>query len=177
MKIIGFTYLDGKAQMVLRADSCLLNGKKPFFLPETSKDVRAHRCVVLRVSRLGKNIKAKFATRYYDAWAPGLDIIAYDLLQEARRQGDSWTSAIAFDYALPLGEFSPCDESGMTEEAICNMLCIYPNEAIAQVSSLMTIRQGDLLYIDYADEAIALQRDNVINGPTGHEDKFYCKIK
>lgn len=173
MKIIGFTYLDGRAEMVLRADSCLLNGGKPFFLPEGTEDVRATRCVILRVSRLGKNIQAKFASRYYDAWAPGLDIIAYDLLAQARAEGRSWTEAIATDYSLPLGEWNVNEDENVNVDS----LCISPAEAIEQVSRVMTIRQGDLIYIDTTEPAHALQRDEVITGPEGMEERLYCKIK
>lgn len=181
MKIIGFTYLDGRAEMVLRADSCLLNGGKPFFLPEGTEDVRATRCVILRVSRLGKNIQAKFASRYYDAWAPGLDIIAYDLLTRARAEGRSWTEAIASDYSLPLGEWGKNENENADENADVDVnvdsLCISPAEAIEQVSRVMTIRQGDLIYIDTTEPAHTLQRDEVITGPEGMEERLYCKIK
>lgn len=173
MKIIGFTYLDGQAEMVLRADSCMLNGGKPFFmLDEASADMRANRCVILRVSRLGKSIQPKFAARYYDAWAPGLDIMDYAQLQEARAQGHSWTQAIAFDYSLPLGEYSTTLLDCPTDQ-----LCIPIEEAIACISRLMTIRQGDLIYIDYCAQAQPIIREQVITGPDGHEDKLYCKIK
>mgnify|MGYP003301969504 CR=1 FL=1 len=173
MKIIGFTYIDGRAELVLRADSCLLNGKKPFFIPDGSQDVRANRAVILRVSRLGKNIQQKFANRYYDAWAPGLDIIAWDKLEQARANGRSWTEAIAFDYSLPLGDWLSEEELGIWSE----QLCISPAKAIEQASRLMTIRQGDLIYIDYAQHGVQIQREDIIEGPAGLEDKLYCKIK
>ena len=171
MKIIGFTYLDGQAEMMLRCDSCLLNGGKPFFMPEEGADMRATRCIVLRVSRLGKGIQAKFANRYYDAWAPGLDIIDHARLAEARANSHSWTEAIAADYSLPLGEWT---ESQPLPDA---PYCLSAAEAIERISRVMTIRQGDLIYIDYAEEATPLVREQVITGPQGQEDKLYCKIK
>lgn len=173
MKIIGFTYIDERAELVLRADSCLLNGKKPFFIPDGSQDVRANRAIILRVSRLGKNIQPKFANRYYDAWAPGLDIIAWDKLEQARANGTSWTEAIAFDYSLPLGDWLKEEDYAIESE----QLCISPAEAIARVSQLMTIRQGDLIYIDYAQNGTQIQKEEIIEGPSGLEDKLYCKIK
>lgn len=171
MKIIGFTYLDGKAEMTLRCDSCLLNGGKPYFLEQEASDIRATRCIVLRVSRLGKGIRAKFANRYYDAWTPGLDIIDYTRLEAARQNHSSWTEAIAGDYSLPIGEWIAVGDRGDSE------LCITPAEAIERISAVMTIRQGDLVYIDYAEEATPLVREQVITGPQGQEDKLYCKIK
>ena len=100
MKIIGFSEINGAVQMVLKCDSSMLVNRKPFFIPDWSEDVRVTPCVVLRVSRLGKNIGAKFAMRYYDAVAPAFNIHAADILA----QGD-WVKAWGFDYALPLGSF------------------------------------------------------------------------
>ena len=64
MKIIGFIGIDGAVEMVLKGDSCLLNNRKPFFLPEQGAGIRMTPCIVLRVSRLGKHIAPKFASRY-----------------------------------------------------------------------------------------------------------------
>ena len=100
MKIIGFSEINGAVQMVLKCDSSMLVNRKPFFIPDWSEDVRVIPCVVLRVSRLGKNIGTKFATRYYDAVAPAFNIYAADVLAT----GD-WVKAWGFDYALPLGSF------------------------------------------------------------------------
>ena len=61
MKIIGFIYHPHAGQesnrsweIVLKGDSCLLNGRKPFFMPEGATEIGATECVILRVSRLGK---------------------------------------------------------------------------------------------------------------------------
>ena len=92
MKIVGFSQIDADNKMVLKGDSSLLVNRKPFFVPDWSDDVRMTPCVVLRVSRMGKNIASRFASRYYDAVAPGLNMQAADLLA----QGD-WTMGWAFD--------------------------------------------------------------------------------
>ena len=82
MKIIGFIYRDGKAEMVLKGDSCLLNGRKPFFVPDWTSEVGVTDCIILRVCRLGKEIAPKFADRYYDAIAPGADFIGQKTHQD-----------------------------------------------------------------------------------------------
>ncbi len=175
MKIIGFTKIDGTLQMVLKSDSCLLVNRKPFFTPDNAEDLRMSRCVVLRVSRLGKSIEPRFASRYYDAMALGIDFVAWDKLSEARQKGNSWTEAIDFDYSLAVGEWietGDCASAKLSEG-----LVISPEEAVAQVSRLMTIRQGDLIYIDMNAPARRVEREEVIEGTEGVEDKLYCKIK
>ena len=168
MKIIGFSYIDGTCQMVLKGDSCLLVNRKPFFTPDWTNDVRVNRCVVLRVSRLGKGIAARFAGRYYDAIAEGLDFVAWDKLQEAREKGGSWTEAMCFDYSLAVGTWRDDERLEISDER----LVVPINEAIARVSNVMTIRQGDLIYIPYKDAAREVERDEVIEG-----EGLYCKIK
>ena len=105
MKIIGFVYRDGKSEMVLKGDSCMLNGRKPMFMPDRTQELGATECVILRVSRLGKEIAPRFASRYYDAVAPGADFIALDIAREAQANGRPWTKAIDFDYSLAVGEW------------------------------------------------------------------------
>ncbi len=150
----------------------MLVNRKPFFGPDDAQDLRMTPCVVLRVSRLGKSIERRFADRYYDAIAPGIDFVAWDKLNEARHNGGSWTEAIDFDYSLAIGEWMDKGE-GLTDEGLVVRL----EEAIEQVSRLMTIRQGDLIYIDENQAARRIERDEVIEGPSWAPDKLYCKIK
>ena len=174
MKIIGFANIEGKPQMVLKSDSCMLVNRKPFFTPDDAQDLRMTRCVVLRVSRLGKSIEQRFADRYYDAVAPGLDFVVWDKLEEARRNGSSWTEALDFDYSLAIGEWI---DKGERLKVKGERLLISPKEAIEQASRLMTIRQGDLIYIDTTESARRVERNEVIEGPEWAKDKLYCKIK
>ena len=174
MKIIGFANIEGKPQMVLKSDSCMLVNRKPFFTPDDAQDLRMTRCVVLRVSRLGKSIEQRFADRYYDAVAPGLDFVVWDKFEEARRNGSSWTEALDFDYSLAIGEWI---DKGERLKVKGERLLISPEEAIEQASRLMTIRQGDLIYIDTTESARRVERNEVIEGPEWAKDKLYCKIK
>ena len=103
MKIIGFIDYNGSAEMILKGDSCLLNGRKPMFIPDWTDDVNVTPCLILRVSRLGKEITLKYADRYYDATAPGADFVAMDKWREAIEAKRPWTKAFAFDYSLAIG--------------------------------------------------------------------------
>ena len=176
MKIIGFIYRDGKAEMVLKGDSCLLNGRKPFFVPDWTSEVGVTDCIILRVCRLGKEIAPKFADRYYDAIAPGADFIAMDRVQELQAAGRPWTSALAFDYSLAIGEWISNDE--MIATALLNdELIISPEEAIAQASKVMTIRQGDLIYIQVQQAPQPVQKEQILRKEIDGQEKLYCKIK
>ena len=114
---------------------------------------------------MGKNIGQKFASRYYDAVAPGLNICAADVL----KQGDN-VKAWAFDYSLPLGNFM--DLSQWQEETIMSF-----DEAIHRVSEIMTIRQGDLIFVDCNVASRPLVKEEVIVVNNDEQELLYCKIK
>lgn len=165
MKIICFSKIGDTIQMVLKGDSSLLVNRKPFFIPDWSTDVRMIPCVVLRVSRLGKNIGSRFANRYYDSMALGVNIIAADYVA----QGD-WVRGFAFDYSLPVGEFAPIEQP-------IEGLVLDINIAVEIASKVMTIRQGDLIVVDRDIAARALLPEEVIREEKDGKEVLYCKIK
>ena len=192
MKIIGFIYSeqehplssqpDSKGwNMVLKGDSCLLNGRKPLFVPDWTQELGVTECVILRVSRLGKEISLKFADRYYDAYASGADFIAMDKAREAQQEGRPWTESIAFDYSLAIGEFIvdslKLKEVGELKDESSSELILSPEEAIVEASRVMTIRQGDLIYIQYKQAPRPVQKEEIIRVEIYGEEKLYCKIK
>lgn len=166
MKIIVFAHIANRTEMVLSADSAMLVGKKPFFLPDDMGAIQAYECSIYRISRLGKHIAARYADRYYDAVANGIHFVATDMLDQAIREGRSWTSAIAYDMSLSIGDWQEAEG----EEA--NELFIRPEEAIEQASRCMTIRQGDLIAIYRQKAPLSVQPEQVIE-----RNGLYCKIK
>ena len=165
MKIICFSKIEGVTQMVLKGDSSMLVNRKPFFIPDWSTDVRMTPCVVVRVSRLGKNISARFANRYYDSMALGANIFAADYVA----QGD-WVRGFAFDYSLPVGEFVPVEEK--VEGLVIDM-----DMAVEMASKVMTLRQGDWIMIDRDMPSRKLQAEEVIREERDGKEVLYCKIK
>ena len=162
--------------MVLKGDSCLLNGRKPFFTPEGASEIGVTPCMILRVSRLGKEVAPKFANRYYDAVAPGADFIDLSKARAAQEAGRPWTRALAFDYSLAIGEWTNNDEMSATS-LLNDELIISPEEAVAQASKAMTIRQGDLIYIQSKQAPRTVQKEEIIRVEIDGEEKLYCKIK
>ena len=158
--------------MVLKGDSCLLNGRKPFFMPDWTNEIGVTPCLILRVSRLGKEIALEFADRYYDAVAPGEDFIALDKARELAAAGKPWTEALAFDYSLAIGDWT-MDNGQWTMDN----LVLTPQEAIVRASKVMTIRQGDMIYIQKACAPNPVQKEQILRIEVEGEEKLYCKIK
>ena len=184
MKIIGVTYGQEKT-LLLKGDSALLVNRKPFFIPDETTSPVAYPALALRVCRLGKTIAPRYADRYYDAIAPALDIQAADLLAQAQAAGLPWTTAISLDGSFPLGEWSETHEAHVTYETNgTNKLALEVTEAeireaVSLVSRYMTIRQGDVIYLQLTDRPIELKLDDLITARLDGDDadRLFCRIK
>lgn len=206
---MGFTYLSGisadeqsgnrldEQEFLLKGDSALLVNKKPFFVPEKTICLAAHPCVVMRISKLGKNISPRFAYRYIDAIAAGLHLADEGMLALARKEGHSWTTAVATDGSLPVGAFLPLPEDGYEcnfrfflegEEKHIRLAELPIAEAVAAVSRVMTIRQGDMLFLTTRQAPFYPKMEQFITATIEAEtisqeyaeaarENLYCKIK
>ena len=144
----------------MKPDSALLKDNKPFFLPDFSKEIHHEIELVVKISRLGKNIEAKFAHRYYDEIGLGIDFTARDLQRQLIEKGLPWEKAKAFDSSAVLGKFIPKDELGELGHLLFSLkrngevvqsgdsqLMIFPFDTIIEhVSKYVTLKIGDLIY-------------------------------
>ena len=144
----------------LKPDSALLKDGKPFFIPDFSNEIHYETELVVRISRLGKNISERFAHRYYDAVTVGIDFTARDLQRRFREAGNPWELSKGFDNSAVIGTFVPMeyfkdiqnirfhlDIDGNTVQlkSTCDMRFTV-DRSIAYVSRFMTLKMGDLLY-------------------------------
>ena len=105
MKIIcvGLNYLSHNEEMnrkkddliempviFLKPDSSLLKDGKPFYIPDFSQNIHYEAEVVIKISKLGKNIAERFAHRYYEEVTIGLDLTARDIQNELKAKGLPW---------------------------------------------------------------------------------------
>lgn len=172
MKIIcvGLNYRKHAAEMgrplplepmvFLKPDSALLKKNKPFFLPDFSKNLQYEAEVVLRISKLGKGIAARYAHRYYDALTVGIDFTARDLQHKFSQAGHPWELSKTFDGSAPVGVFLPAEKfsditniaftlevNGETrQEGNTSDLIFSFAEVIAYVSRYYTLKTGDLIF-------------------------------
>ena len=174
MKIfaVGWNYLNHNKEMnralfpkepvlFMKPDTALLKDGKPFFLPPFSERIEYETELVVRISRLGKNIAPRFAHRYYDAVTVGIDFTARDLQARLRAEGSPWEISKGFDGSAVVGDFIPVDEvAGNLQDLHFSLRIdgkevqrghtadmIFPvDEMIAYISRFYTLRMGDLLF-------------------------------
>lgn len=143
-----------------KADSALLKGGRPFFLPDELGRVDYGVSLVVRLCRLGKSIPERFAHRYYDAVTCGVDFTAVELLEKYRQKGLPWELCKGFDGAAAIGEWVPVSEiesindlklrldiNGHTvQQAHTAQMLHHVDSLVAYISRYFTIRTGDILF-------------------------------
>ena len=106
------------------------------------------------------HVEEKYAHRYYNEVALGVDFTARDLQAEQKKKGLPWEIAKGFDYSAPISEFYPLEKYGDIHELSFRLdvngktvqdgnttLMIFSFEKIiAYVSRFMTLKTGDLIY-------------------------------
>jgi acylpyruvate hydrolase len=144
----------------LKPDSALLKNNKPFFLPDFSENIHYEVEVVVKITKLGKSISAKFAPRYYDEVTLGIDITARDIQSRQSAAGYPWELSKCFDGAAPVGTFVPVNtlrdmgdidfrleinDKVVQQSNTCDMIFSI-NEIIEYVSRFFTLKTGDLIF-------------------------------
>ncbi len=144
-----------------KADSALLSGGKPFFIPDFTERCDYETELVVRICRLGRSISPRFAHRYYDAVTMGIDFTARDLQERLRAQGHPWELCKGFDGSAAVGQFVPLQElqhdvqdltfhldiNGHTVQRGHTADMLHPiDELVSYISRFFTLKMGDLLY-------------------------------
>ena len=144
----------------MKPGTALLPKNNPFVYPSFSKDVHHEVEVVLKINRLGKHIDEKYAHKYYNEIAIGVDFTARDIQEQCKKNGLPWEKAKAFDGSAPTSKFVNIDQfndinnlnfslqingnqkqKGNTQDMIFNF-----NQIIAYISKFVTLKIGDLIY-------------------------------
>jgi len=173
MKIIaiGRNYIDHAKELnnavpkepifFLMPDSALLRNNQPFFYPDFSKDIHYEVEIVVKLDRLGKNVAKKFAHRYYNEIAVGIDFTARDLQKKCKEKGLPWEIAKSFDGAAPISNFVNLDKLGgdmdninfklelnneVVQKGNTGEMIFKVDQLIEHVTQYMTIKIGDFLF-------------------------------
>lgn len=143
-----------------KPDTSIVRKNRPFFYPDFSDEIHYETEIVLKISRLGKNIQEKFAHRYYEELTVGIDFTARDLQKEAKDKGQPWEIAKGFEGSAPIGKFvkkkkyqnihdlnfllkknGEIVQRGNTGDMIFSF-----DKLISYVSQFVTLKIGDLIF-------------------------------
>ncbi len=95
--------------------TALLKDNKPFYYPDFSKEIHFEAELVIKMSRHAKHVDVKFAHKYFDEIAVGIDFTARDLQNALKAKGHPWEIAKGFDGSAPISQFVPLNSLKNTE--------------------------------------------------------------
>jgi 2-keto-4-pentenoate hydratase/2-oxohepta-3-ene-1,7-dioic acid hydratase in catechol pathway len=144
----------------MKPDTALLKNNKPFYLPDFSEELHYETELIIKINKIGKNIDAKFAHRYFSEIGLGVDFTARDLQRKLKNEGKPWEISKAFDNSAVIGNFLPAEQFTDIQDIHFHMDLnsnrvqtghsadmIFPvNELIAYVSRYFTLKIGDILF-------------------------------
>jgi len=113
----------------MKPKSALLQPHTPFYYPEFTNELHYECELVLRISKNGKYIQEKFASKYYDAVSVGIDFTARDIQNELKEKGLPWEKAKAWDNSAAVGKWLPF--TGIKNKRDMNF-CLYKNKELMQ---------------------------------------------
>ena len=143
-----------------KADSALLTGGKPFFIPDFTQQCDYETELVVRISHLGRSIPERFAHRYYTEVTVGIDFTARDMQQRLREKGLPWDLCKGFDGSAAVGEWVPLDELGDVQDLHFRLdingqtvqqghtadMLYRVDELVSFVSRYFMLKTGDLIF-------------------------------
>lgn len=204
MKIIciGRNYIDHAKELnnpvpsepvfFLKPDTALLRNNAPFFYPAFSKDVHYEVELVIKISKVGRSIGEKFASRYYSEVGLGIDFTARDLQQRCKERGLPWEMAKAFDFSAPLSSaFLPIDNfesvssipfsllknGDVVQQGNSSEMIFSVDRIISYVSQFFTLKIGDLIYTGTPAGVGPVQINDRLQGYIGDTLMFDFDVK
>lgn len=144
----------------MKPKNALLQNNNPFYYPDFTVDLQYECELVLRIMKNGKQVRDKYASRYYDQIGLGIDFTARDLQTKLQEEGLPWEKAKAFDHSAVVSKMIPISpktalknlnfilknndmevQHGNSSEMIFNF-----DQIITHISRYFTINIGDLVF-------------------------------
>jgi len=143
-----------------KPDCAILRNNQPFFIPSFSKNLHYEVEIVFKICKVGKTISKKFAHRYYDSIAIGIDFTARDLQEKCRANGMPWEISKSFDSSAAISrfisktdidnlgklQFSLIKNNKVVQQGNTSEMIFHIDEIISYVSQFVTLKTGDLIY-------------------------------
>lgn len=175
----------------MKPDTAVLRSNKPFYIPDFSDEIHYETELIVKISRIGKNIAPRFAHRYYSEIGLGVDFTARDLQRRLKDEGRPWEISKAFDNSAVIGDFIPVIDiknvqdihfsmklNGVTVQNGHSADMIFPiDELIAYVSRFFTLKIGDIIFTGTPVGVGKVSVNDRIEGFIGEEKMFDFKVK
>tara|TARA_Y100000739_G_scaffold206433_1_gene194338 strand:+ start:3341 stop:3952 length:612 start_codon:yes stop_codon:yes gene_type:complete len=177
--------------LFLKPDSAIILKNKPFFIPDFSQDIHYELEIIVKISRIGKNIQQKFSNKYYDFIGLGIDFTARDLQTDLKRKGLPWEKSKAFDGSCFISEWTDkykfdninninfnLNKNGKTVQNSNSKLMLWKiDELISYISTYFTLKIGDVIFTGTPAGVGKVSIGDKLEGFIEGDKIFYLKIK
>jgi 2-keto-4-pentenoate hydratase/2-oxohepta-3-ene-1,7-dioic acid hydratase in catechol pathway len=144
----------------IKPKSALLLPQMPFFYPEFTNELHYEVELVLRISKNGKYIPEKHASKYYNGITAGIDFTARDVQRSLQEKGLPWEKAKGWDGSAAIGkfveikpDFKPDDinfclynNKQLVQQANSSQMIFSFNQIIANISNYFSLNIGDVIF-------------------------------
>lgn len=179
-----------KPLLFIKPDSALIKKGMDFYYPYFSNNIHYEVELVVKIHKVGKHIDERFAHKYFDEIALGIDFTARDIQDELKAKGHPWELAKGFDQAALVGDFIPKSEfdldnlsfslekngaivqRGNTSEMIFKI-----NHIISYASKFFTLKKGDLIFTGTPAGVGKIDIGDILEGFIEGKKNFQIKVK
>ncbi|MHB1104562.1 MAG: fumarylacetoacetate hydrolase family protein [Devosia sp.] len=159
------------------ADALVTGGAETPYPPATS-DLHHEIELVVAIGGEGAGIAVADALDHVFGYAAGIDLTRRDMQAVAKKQARPWDMAKAFDHSAPVGDIVPAARIGHPAKGpialavngkdrqlgdIVDMIWPVP-DAIAYLSTLVTLMPGDLIFTGTPAGVAAVERGDLLQG-------------
>ncbi|HKG69897.1 MAG TPA: fumarylacetoacetate hydrolase family protein [Segetibacter sp.] len=144
----------------MKPKSALLQSHTPFYYPEFSNELHYEAELVLRISKNGKYINERQASKYYNGITVGIDFTARDIQGELKKKGLPWEKAKAWDNSAVIGKwkeiipemlkkpisFSLNKNGENVQKGITTDMIFSFDQIVTNISNYFSLNIGDLIY-------------------------------
>jgi 2-keto-4-pentenoate hydratase/2-oxohepta-3-ene-1,7-dioic acid hydratase in catechol pathway len=162
----------------MKPDTALVKNNAPVYYPDFTEDLHYEVELVVRISKMGKYIEEKFASKYYDQFGLGIDFTARDIQSELKQKGLPWERAKAFDQSAVIGEFWPKDEFNDHEDISFELLknnevvqrgntsdmLFGIDRLVSNISQICTLKVGDMIFTGTPSGVGPVKRGDSLRG-------------
>jgi 2-keto-4-pentenoate hydratase/2-oxohepta-3-ene-1,7-dioic acid hydratase in catechol pathway len=175
----------------MKPDIALLKNGADFYYPEFTKDLHYECELVVKISKVGKNISPKFASKYYSKVTLGIDFTARDLQQKCKEKGLPWEIAKSFEHSAPLSnelidvseidlsnlEFQLKKNGDIVQTGKTANMIFSIDQIVVYVSQFMTLKTGDLIFTGTPAGVGSVQIGDTLEGTLNGKKMFEFKVK
>ncbi len=175
----------------MKPKSALLQSHTPFYYPEFSNELHYEVELVLHISKNGRYIPEKVASKYYDKISLGIDFTARDIQAELKKKGLPWEKAKAWDNSALIGKWLPITNDLLKKPinfSLLNNKKIVQNgnskdmifsfdHIVSHISNYFSLNIGDMVYTGTPAGVGECVVGDVLEGYFEKEKMFELEIK